>query len=182
MVITRANPSTDTDPGSDAQGNAGDHLADIHAPIPDLTLRMEQLTNLVERLIARDADRSRQEDQVVQTATALTQMTEAVTHLAKVTYERGTNGAGLEDDDDTADGTDDPETPVAEIIAADPRFQPLFKLETYRLTNRKTRVTSRGVSRLTKRAGEIRPRMTKSFSGRDILEIIPFLSRLREVK
>ena len=181
MVITRANPSTDTDPGSDAQGNAGDHLADIHAPIPDLTLRMEQLTNLVERLIARDADRSRQEDQVVQTATALTQMTEAVTHLAKVTYERGTNGAGLEDDDDTADGTDDPETPVAEIIAADPRFQPLFKLETYRLTNRKTRVTSRGVSRLTKRAGEIRPRMTKSFSGRDILEIIPFLSRLREV-
>jgi hypothetical protein len=73
------------------------------------------------------------------------------------------------------------EVPVPEITAAYPRFQPLFDLESNRLTNRRATVTARCISRLTKRAGEIRPRITTLFSGRDSLYIIPFLSRLREV-
>jgi hypothetical protein len=107
----------------------------------------------VERMLDRDVIRSRHEDQVVQTASALTQMTEAVTRLTRVTTRRGPDG-GVTDDDDDENERDDPEVPVAVIVAADPRFQSLFNLENYRLMNRLPKVTARGVSRLKKRAGE----------------------------
>ena len=181
MVITRANPTAETDIGLDAQGNAGDHLMNAMPPNVDLAQRVEQLTSLVERMLDRDVTRSRQEDQVVQTATALTQMTEAVTRLTRVAARREPDGADQGDEDDDAKDLDELELPVAAIVAADPRFQALFNLDTYRLINRRSKVTARGVSRLTRRAGELRPRMTKSFTGRDGLEIIPFLTRLREV-
>jgi hypothetical protein len=181
MVITRANPTSETEGGLDAQGNAGDHLMSSMPPNADLAQRVEQLTSLVERMLDRDVTRSRQEDQVVQTATALTQMTEAVTRLTRVAARREPDRPDQGDEDDDEEELDDPELPVAAIVAADPRFQALFNLDTYRLTNRRSKVTARGVSQLTKRAGELRPRMTKSFTGRDGLEIIPFLTRLREV-
>jgi hypothetical protein len=136
-------------------------------PNADLAQRVEQLTSLVERMLDRDVTRSRQEDQVVQTATALTQMTEAVTRLTRVAARRGPDGADQGDEEDDEEDQDVPELHVAAIVAADPRFQALFNLDTYRLANRRSKVTARGVSRLTKRAGELRPRMTKSFTGRE---------------
>jgi hypothetical protein len=181
MVITRAGPTSETEGGLDAQGNAGDHLMSSMPPNADLAQRVEQMTSMVERMLDRDVTRSRQEDQVVQTATALTQMTEAATRLTRVAARHGPDGADQGDEDDDGEELDDPELPVAAIFAADPRFQALFNLDTYRLTNRRSKVTARGVSQLTKRAGELRPRITKSFPGRDGLEIIPFLTRLREV-
>jgi hypothetical protein len=181
MVITRANPTSETEGGLDAQGNAGDHLTSSMPPNADLAQRVEQLTSLVERMLDRDVTRSRHEDQVVQTASALTQMTEAVTRLTRVTTRRGPDGGVTDDDDDEENEREDPEVPVAVIVAVDPRFQSLFNLENYRLMNRRPKVTARGVSRLTKRAGDLRPRMTKSFTGREGLYIIPFLTRLREV-
>jgi hypothetical protein len=181
MVITRANPTPDIITDSDTQGNAGDTTVSGPAPPVDLSQRVEQLSSLVEQLLAREVNRNRQDDQVTQTATALTQMTEAVAHLAQVATTRGQTADYEGDEDDGANDMDYQEGPVPEITAADPRFQPLFDLESYRLTNRRAVVTARGISRLTKRAGEIRPRITTLFSGRDSLYIIPFLSRLREV-
>jgi hypothetical protein len=157
MVVTRANPTSKTEGGLEA--NSGDHLMSSMPPNANLVQRMEQLTSLVERMLDRDVTRSRQEDQVVQTATALTQMTEAVTRLTRVAARREPDGSGIGNRDDNREELDDPEIPVAAIFAADPRFQALFNLDTYRLINRRSKVTARRVSKLTKRAGELRPRM-----------------------
>jgi hypothetical protein len=97
-------------------------------PNVDLAQRVEQLTILVERMMDRNISRARQEDQVVQTASALTQMTEAVTRLTRVTTRRGPEGGVIYDDDDKENERDDPEVPVTVIVAADPRFQSLFNL------------------------------------------------------
>jgi hypothetical protein len=86
-------------------------------------------------MLNRDVSRALQEDQVVQTANALTQMTEAVTHETRVTTRRGPDGVVADDEGDDENEMDDPEVPVTLIFAADLRFQSLFNLETYRLTN-----------------------------------------------
>jgi hypothetical protein len=92
MVITRANPTPDIIADSDAQGNAGGPIASGPAPPVDLSQRVEQLSSLVEQLLARDVNRNRQDDQVTQTDTALTQMTEAVVHLAQVATKGSNSG------------------------------------------------------------------------------------------
>jgi hypothetical protein len=74
-----------------------------------------------------------------------------------------------------------PEEAVPDILAADPRFQPLFRSEAYRLTNQRSRVTTREVARLTRRANEVRPRIITLFAGSTVLEVTPFLLRLRKV-
>jgi hypothetical protein len=84
MVITRANPTPDMIADSDAQGNAVDPIASGPAPPVDLSKRVEQLSSLMEQLLARDVNRNRQDDQVTQTATSLTQMAESFAHQAQV--------------------------------------------------------------------------------------------------
>jgi hypothetical protein len=64
-----------------------------------------------------------------------------------------------------------PEEAVTDILAADPRFQPLFRSEAYRLTNRRSRVTAREVARLTRRSNEVRPRIIRLFAGSTVLEV-----------
>jgi hypothetical protein len=73
-------------------------------------------------MLDRDVSRARQEGQVVQVASALTQMTEAVTRLTRVTSRRRVDGVVQNDDEDGEDEIDNPEIPVTHMVAADPRF------------------------------------------------------------
>jgi hypothetical protein len=82
-----------------------------------------------------------------------TAKTESVAHLAQLGTTRGQTADYEGDEDDGANDMDYQEVPVPEITTADHRFQPLFDLESYRLTNRRAAVTAIGISRLTKRAG-----------------------------
>jgi hypothetical protein len=124
--------------------------------------------------VARDTKRRAQEEQAIQTADAIALMSNAVERLA-----RNTATDRTEDSDEEVERADpvSTEEAVPEILVADPRLQPLFRSEAYRLTNRRSRVTTREVARLTRRANEIRPQITRLFAGSAPLEFIPFLLR-----
>jgi hypothetical protein len=96
--------------------------------------------------VARDTERRAQEDQAIQSADAIALMTNAVERLA-----RNAATGRTEDSDEEVERADPvaTEEAVPEILAADPRFQPLFRSDAYRLTNRRSRVTTREVARLT---------------------------------
>jgi hypothetical protein len=76
----------------------------------------------------------------------------------------------------------EPELPeVAEIEVADPRFVSLLAVYTYSLHVRTARVAPKEISKLSKRATELRPRLGKAFSGREAMDVLPFLSRVQEI-
>ena len=66
-------------------------------------------------------------------------------------------------------------------MVADPRFESLFDLESYRLVNRRRQVSATQIAGLTKRAQELHHRISKLFDGRGALGVNPFLIRLKEV-
>jgi hypothetical protein len=105
----------------------------------NLEAQVEALTRLLSQLVARDTERRAQDDQAIQIADAIALMTNAVERLA-----RNAATDRTEDSDEEVERPD----PVA-TEEADPRFQPLFRSDAYSLTNRRSRVTTREVARLT---------------------------------
>jgi hypothetical protein len=163
MVTTRNGP-----PGS--SGAPPDQSGD-NTPVP-LQDQVAALTQMVSELLARDQAQSSQPDSAAQTAMAMTQMTEAVSALARAA--QSPSRQDYEPVEDLFLPVEPPETPVDEIVVANTRFASLLKIESYRLANRRRSVTTRKVTVLTKRAREIRPRISKLFDGRDTLELTPF--------
>jgi hypothetical protein len=172
MVTTRAGEADprDVSPDLGIQSTPGSST--------DLQGQVAALTQLVTNLVLREEQRRAEPNPTAQTANALTQMTAAVSALARVAQQpRAPDSAS----DDLFLPLEPPEDPIIGIVVADPRFATLFDLESYRLTNRRRQVSAIQIAGLTKRAQELRPRISKLFDGRGALEIIPFLIRLKEV-
>jgi hypothetical protein len=141
----------------------------------DLKSQLSALTSTVAALVARDQDRSDPGPDDGGSAAAIDRLAQAMARLARV------------DDRDEewlpdSDHGPEPELPeVAEIEVADPRFASLLDVSTYRLYVRTARVAPKEISKLYKRATELRPRLGKAFSGCDAMDVLPFLSRLQEI-
>jgi hypothetical protein len=164
MVTTRTGAA---DP-SDGSPDLG--VQNLPSPTTDLQGQVAALTQLVTSLVLREEQRRAGPDPTAQTANALTQMTAAVSALARVAqHSRDPDPAP----DDLFMPVEPPEDPVLGIVVADPRFSSLFDLESYRLNNRRRQVSARQIAGLTKRAQELRTRISKLFDGRGALEIIP---------
>ena len=174
MVTTRtgSGPGENSDP--DPELGAADSPA--HSSLHE---QVAALTQLVTSMMVRDDGRRGDPSPEIQTAQALTQMTQAATALTRVVRDTQTTADGV--GDDLFDPLESPEESFEEIAVANPRFAPLFCLDNYRLNNRRRTVTAKQVSGLTKRAQEMRPRFTCSFDGRGTLELFPFLARLQSV-
>jgi hypothetical protein len=142
------------------------------SPLEELTAQVKELSETVAALSSRDSERASHESSSV---------VELLAKSLSQVAERRSPRAGSESDDDVIEPADDCDNLVSDIRVADPRFRSLLSVATYRLARRRHRVLAREVSRLAKKAAELRPRVTKLFSGIVPLDVLPFLVRVREI-
>ena len=173
MVTTRTGA---VDPSEGSPEPCGPSTPD---PTTNLQGQVAALTRLLTNLVLRDEQRRAETDPTTHTANALTQMTAAVTALAQMAQQPRAMDHTPED---LGLPLETPEDPVLGIVVADPRFESLFDLESYRLVNLRRQVSAAQIAGLTKRAQDLLPRISKLFDGRGAFEIIPFLIRLKEVE
>jgi hypothetical protein len=110
---------------------------------------------------------------------ALESMSQAIAALSTRSIRSRADEFGSEDDN--PNGVFEVGADVPEMRVADPQFASLLSVNTYLLTRRSPRVLPRDVSRLTKRAAELRPRLGSPFDGSLPLSVLPFLQRVKEI-